>query len=96
MRRAARIDVPQPDIVQAIREIGGEVTHLHALGRGVADILISWRQQWVVMEIKDGTKPPSKQRLTPDEARWIGRQKAPVYVVTSAAEAVGILTMMRP
>lgn len=96
MRRAARIDVPQPDIVQAIRDIGGEVTHLHALGRGVADLLVSYRQRWLVLEVKDGAKPPSKRRLTPDEVRWIGKQHAPVYVVTSAAEAVGILTMMRP
>lgn len=88
MRTAARIDLNQPEIVQALRKIGVEVTHLHQVGNGVADLLCSYRGVWVVIEIKDGARPPSARKLTPDEAEWIGKQHAPVHVVTSPAEAV--------
>lgn len=44
--------------------------HLHAVGEGCPDILVGWRGVNLLMEIKDGTKPPSKRRLTPDQKRW--------------------------
>ena len=91
MRRAARVDSNQGDIVKALRKIGAVVTPLHTVGKGVADLLVSFRQQWFLMEVKDGAKPPSKRELTTDEKRWIGEQKAPVFIVTSPIEAVDLL-----
>lgn len=90
MRRAARVDANQPAVVEALRKIGAVVTPLHAVGNGVSDLLVSYRQQWLVMEVKDGAKPPSRRALTEDEKRWIGEQRAPVYIVTSPLEAVDI------
>lgn len=74
----------------ALRKIGAVVTPLHAVGKGVSDLLVSFRQKWLVMEVKDGAKPPSARKLTKDEERWIGEQRAPVYIVTSPIEAVDI------
>ena len=91
MRRAARVDANQARIVQALRKAGVAVTPLHMVGRGVADLLCSYRKLWFVMEVKDGDKPPSARKLTKDEAEWIGEQKAPVYIVTSPQEALGFL-----
>lgn len=90
MRRAARVDANQEEVVAALRKIGAVVTPLHAVGNGVSDLLVSFRQKWLVMEVKDGAKPPSARKLTPDEERWIGEQRAPVYIVTSPLEAVDI------
>lgn len=95
MRRAARIDENQPAIVQALRNVGAEVTPLHMVGNGVSDILVSFRQQWWVMEIKNPAKPKADQQLRPDQKDWIGKQRAPVFIVYSPEEAVGILTMKR-
>ena len=90
--RVRRVDDNQAEVVKALRKIGAEVTHLHTLGRGVSDLLVSFRQGWYVLEVKDGRKPPSARALTKDEKSWIGLQRAPVYVVNSPDEAVGLLT----
>jgi hypothetical protein len=96
VRYAARVDDNQGEIVKALRKIGAVVTPIHRLGGGVSDLLVSFRQKWWVLEVKDGKKPPSERVLTPDEKRWIGEQKAPVYIVTSAAEAVQFLNDVAP
>ena len=91
MRRRARVDANQAAITKAMRQLGAVVTPIHALGKGVPDLLVSWRQNWFVIEVKDGEKPPSAQQLTPDEKKWIGEQKAPVYLIKSVQEAIGLL-----
>jgi hypothetical protein len=45
---------------------------------------------WAVLEVKDGSKPPSAQKLTPAERLWISLQHAPVHVVTNEAEALAV------
>ena len=96
MRRAARIDENQPAIVKALRKIGASVTPLHAVGGGVSDLLVSFRQKWFVLEVKNPSKPKSDQELTPDQVRWIGEQKAPVYTVRDELEAIRFLQDVRP
>lgn len=95
MRRAARIDENQPAIVEALRKVGAEVTPLHMVGKGVSDLLVSFRQQWWIMEIKNPAKPKADQQLKPDQKVWIGKQRAPVFIVYTPAEAIGVLTMAR-
>ena len=96
MRWARRADENQPEIVAALRRIGATVTPLHTLGSGVADLLVSFRQRWFLLEIKNPAKPKADRELTPDQKRWIAEQKAPVYVVTSPLEAVEFLQGVRP
>lgn len=88
MRRAARVDANQPEIVAALKAMGAEVTDLSAVGSGVCDLLVSYRGQWYAIEIKDGSKPPSKRKLTDDQVDWHGRQRAKVHVVKDRAEAL--------
>lgn len=87
-RRAARVDANQSEIVTALRAMGAEVTDLSGVGSGVCDLLVSYRGNWYAIEIKDGRKPPSERRLTSDQVTWHGKQRAPVHVVTSRAEAL--------
>lgn len=39
-RRAAKVDVNQPSIVEALRRVNASVCHIHMVGRGVPDILV--------------------------------------------------------
>jgi hypothetical protein len=87
MRRAARVDTNQAAIVKALRKIGAVVTHTHTLGRGVADIFVSYGQQWFCLELKS-----KGGKLTRDEKKWCGIQRAPVYIVFSPEEAIGVVT----
>lgn len=89
MRRAAKIDENQPEIVAALRKIGAYVTILSAVGDGVPDLLVFFRGQFSLLEIKDGNKPPSARKLTPDQAKWHAVHKdARVFVVTTIEEAI--------
>jgi hypothetical protein len=92
MTFARRVDKTQPEVVAAIEKIGGVVTYLYRVGQGVSDLLVSFRNTWTVFEVKKD----AKQKLTEDQIKWIGAQRAPVYVVTSGVEAVTILTLIKP
>ena len=59
MRRAARVDDNHLAIVRALEKAGAAVTSLATVGDGVADLLVSYRNRWHVIEVKDGSKPPS-------------------------------------
>lgn len=91
MRRAAKIDRNQPEIVAALRRIGAHVQPLHVIGQGCPDLLVSHRGNWFVIEVKDGAKPPSARLLTDDEAAWHAAALAPVHIVKSTAEAIECL-----
>ncbi len=70
MRRAARVDANQQQVVDAIRAIGATVHSLAALGNGCPDLLVGYNGRTVLMEVKDGRKPPSETRLTDDQVKW--------------------------
>ena len=89
MRRAAKADINQPEIVQHLRDLGATVTPLHMVGRGCPDILVGFRGDTVLMEIKT---PGKNDILTPDQVKWHSEWKGgKVYIVRSAAEAVDLL-----
>lgn len=88
MRKTARVDANQTAIVDALRAIGASVQSLAMVGRGVPDLLVGFRAQTFLLEVKDGAKPPSAQRLTPDEAAWHDSWRGHVAVVASIEEAL--------
>ena len=64
MRRAAKIDQNQPEIVAALERVGCQVLHLHRVGGGCPDLLVKTRGgRLLLLEIKDGAKLPSKRGL---------------------------------
>lgn len=89
--RAAKIDANQPEITQAFRSMGCSVQHLHSVGQGCPDLLVAIAGINFLVEVKDGAKPPSKQKLTPDQIDWHCQWRAPVYIVNSVATAVDLV-----
>jgi hypothetical protein len=94
MRRAAKVDANQPEIVAALRKVGADVTSLAAVGEGVPDLLVGFRGATVLIEVKDGSKPPSARQLTADQiewhAAWRGGRCVVVSSVTEALAAIGV------
>ncbi len=88
---AARVDRNQKEIVKALRDAGATVQHLHTVGSGCPDILVGFRGINHLMELKDGAKPPSARKLTPDEEEWHKGWKGQVVTVMSADEALYVL-----
>ena len=91
MSHMRRIDANQPAIVKAIRNAGCTVEHLHAVGKGCPDLLCAIGGQVFLIEIKDGAKPPSGQKLTPDQIIWHRDWQAEVHVVNSVEAAIAVV-----
>ena len=70
MRRAAKIDKNQTEIVEAMRKAGATVQSLAAVGAGVPDLLVGFKNRTALVEVKDGSKCPSARKLTPDQQQW--------------------------
>lgn len=70
MRRASKVDANQSRVVDALRAIGCSVQSLASIGDGCPDLLVGYRGRNVIAEVKDGSKPPSKRQLTPDQVEW--------------------------
>lgn len=90
--RAAKIDANQPEIVAALRKIGCTVQILSSVGKGCPDILAGYRGKNFLLEIKDGAKPVSAQKLTPDQIEWHDLWNGQVSVVNCVDQAIKIVT----
>ena len=88
MRRAAKVDANQADIVKGLRRIGCSVLPLHAVGQGCPDLLVARSGNTMLMEIKDGNKPPSQRKLTPDQEAFHERWHGGIATVCNLEEAI--------
>jgi len=96
MRRAAKVDRNQGQIVEALRKAGASVEPIFRLGRGIPDLLVGYRKVNTLIEVKDGEAPPSKRRLTPDEQDWHDAWRGQVCVVESPEEALRAIGAVKP
>ena len=91
MPRAAKIDTNQTQLVHQLRQIGASVYPTHTVGGGFPDLVVGYRGVNYLFEVKNPTMPPSKQRLTPEEAQlhdtWAGR----IHIVRTLDECLAIL-----
>lgn len=106
MRRAAKVDDNHRAVVEAFRALGCLVQSLAAIGKGCPDLLVavpdydrsqmSEVRRLIVCEVKDGSKPPSARKLTPDEVAWHAAWAgAPIFVVTSVADVLRVIEEAR-
>ena len=90
MRRAARRDSNEGDIIKALRECGAYVKVIN--DEGTFDLLAWYRGRTLLIEIKDGSRPPSARRLTDAEQKfhdeWPGDN---LHIVNSVEEALALL-----
>lgn len=91
---ANRVDANQSAIVAALRKIGASVQTLNAVKHGCPDLLVGFRGQNLLLEVKDGRKPPSARKLTQDENEWFADWRGCVYVVYSEIDAVTLVEKM--
>lgn len=91
MRRAASVDDNQSEIVAALRKMGATVQPLHTVGKGCPDLLVGYRDRNLLIEVKDGSKIPSKRKLTPHEKEWHDSWRGQVCVIESVDQLVTLL-----
>jgi hypothetical protein len=94
MIRAARTDANQTEVTKALRKIGCSVQLLHSVGRGCPDMLVGYKGNNYLLEIKDGDKPESARKLTAEQTIWHYDWKGQVAVVNSAQEAIDTIKIL--
>ena len=85
--RAAKIDANHEQVVTALRAAGATVQSLAGVGKGVPDLLVGYQGQTLLMEVKDGLKPPSKRALNEDQLRWHGSWNGGALAVVDSPDA---------
>ena len=96
MRRAARTDTNHTAVVEAFRMCGCSVLSLAQLAGGCPDLLVSLdRDTSLLVEVKDGTRPPSERRLTPDQRDFHEAWKGRICIVESATAALDLVALLR-
>lgn len=88
---AKRTDENQKEIVSIFRSLGASVQVLSDLGKGCPDIVIGIFGKNYLVEIKNGKKPPSGQRLTEAEQVFFDSWKGQVCIIKSLDEAVNFI-----
>lgn len=91
MRRAARTDANQPDIVKELRRAGASVAITASAGSGFPDLVVGYRGVNYLMEIKDPNQDTTHQKLTPDQEIFHGCWTGQISVVKTADQALKII-----
>lgn len=95
MRRKARIDANQPELVKLIRSHRASFQHTHTVP-GALDGIVGWCGVDQRVEIKDPSRPPSARKLTPAEKEvfdeWQGR---PPVVIETPEDVLKLLRQMQ-
>ena len=90
MRRNARVDANHSLIVAALRQVGASVQDLAKVGKGCPDILVGYRGQNYLMEIKT-----SKGKATLPQIAWHTFWQGQVVVVRDVDEALHVIGAIR-
>lgn len=91
MRRRAKVDLNQPQIVAALRAAGWKVRHTHTIGQGFPDLCASVDGLNVLVEVK-----MPGEKLTPDEAVFWEEWPGPKEIVYGEQDAIDKLAEWRP
>jgi hypothetical protein len=83
-----RVDANQREIVATMRNLGASVRILSDVGKGCPDLLVGFGGCNYLFEVKDGSKPKSARKLTPQEQTFFDAWKGQVAVINSLDEVV--------
>lgn len=91
MRLRGRTDANHGAIIKRLRQCGCSVMSLAQIGNGAPDLAVGFHGVNVFLEIKDGSKSPSRQRLTDAEKWWAATWAGQVATVANADEALEVV-----
>jgi hypothetical protein len=87
-----RTDSNHAEIIKALRKIPNlSVFSTHEVGKGFPDIVIGYKGINYLIEIKDGNKPPSARKLTPDEVKFHQEWSGKISTIKNLDELLQII-----
>jgi hypothetical protein len=84
--RAAKIDLNQPAIVDALRKVGVTVVSLASVGNGIPDLLAGKHDKVWLIEVKG-----PKGKLTPAQVEFMATWPGVVHIVRSVDDALRLV-----
>lgn len=84
---AKRVDANQPEIVKEFRRLGASV---FVVNRDF-DLIVGFNELNYLVEVKDGSKPPSGRKLTPNEVKFWKGWKGQICEIKSIEEVYFLL-----
>lgn len=90
MRRDARTDRNHTEIVGYFRKLGCSVLNISPL-KNCADLVVGKNNKVVLVEVKDGKKPPSARKLTSGELKFHEMWKGSVFVVMDLSDVIALV-----
>ncbi len=84
--RGKRIDANQNEVVRHLRKLGFSVAITSMVGNGFPDLIVSNYAHTLLVELKDGSKPPSARALTSDEQKFHDTWKGNLIVAESLTD----------
>ncbi len=100
VRRRARTDDNQRDIVSAFRGLSCSVADTSAVGDGFTDLVVGLvccggRRHNLLVEVKDGSKSPSGRKLTPAQVDFHRDWQGRTHVVESVDDVIDLVSRLR-
>lgn len=92
---AKRTDSNQKELVAIMRNLGASVLVLSEVGKGCPDLLLGVSGKNALVELKDGSKPPSARKLTDAEQKFFDAWRGQVCIVSTIADAVNLINGLR-
>lgn len=90
---AAKADINQPEIIDALKDAGATVRSLHAVGMGCPDLLVGFRGANLLIEVKSPLAKKKDGGLTPPQIyfrdHWNGSMSI-VRTIDDALAAIGV------
>lgn len=85
--------------MRGLRKVGCTVAITNAVGGGFPDLVVGYRMETTLLELKDPMQPPNKRRLTPAQEEfhreWRGKPIRVVETLAEAFDAVGVTNANR-
>jgi hypothetical protein len=85
---ARRVDANQKEITETFRKLGATVQIISEIGKGCPDLILGAFGKNYLIEVKDGAKPLSSQKLTPHEIGFFDKWRGQVCIIRSKEEAI--------
>lgn len=84
------MDANHAEIVAAFRRLGYSVADTSRLGNGFPDLVVAKAGRTVLVEVKDGDKPPSARKLTTAEREFKATWKGEYRIVESVDDVLAM------
>jgi hypothetical protein len=92
---AKRTDRNQREIVQVLRDMGISVFITSEIGKGFPDICCGYAGKTFLVEIKNGSKPPSQRLLTTEEKKFHNSWLGHLCILESVNDAIRFANILR-